>query len=37
MNIQEGVIKFNYEWKKKPLPANLNIGKLISTNFTLTD
>jgi len=30
MNVQEGVIKFNYDWKKKPLPANLDISNLIS-------
>ena len=28
--MNEGVIKFNYDWKKKPLPANLHISKLIS-------
>lgn len=28
--MKEGVIKFNYDWKKKPLPAYLNISKLIS-------
>ena len=28
--MNEGVIKFNYDWKKKPLPANLNISKLVS-------
>jgi len=28
--MNEGVIKFTYDWKKKPLPANLNISKLIS-------
>lgn len=27
--MNEGVIKFNYDWKKKPLPAPLNIVKLI--------
>lgn len=30
MNNQEGVIKFNYEWKKKSLPSSLNIRELIS-------
>lgn len=30
MNKQEGVIKFKYKWKKKPLPSSLNIHELIS-------
>lgn len=29
MSKQEGVIKFNYEWKSKPLPSSLNISELI--------
>ena len=28
--MNEGVIKFNYDWKKKPLPASLNISELVS-------
>jgi ribulose-5-phosphate 4-epimerase/fuculose-1-phosphate aldolase len=27
--MDEGVIKFNYDWKKKSLPASINISKLI--------
>lgn len=29
MNKQEGVIKFNYKWEKKPLPPSLDIHELI--------
>jgi len=28
--MNEGVIKFNYKWIKKPLPDTLNIGKLVT-------
>jgi ribulose-5-phosphate 4-epimerase/fuculose-1-phosphate aldolase len=27
--MNEGVIKFNYDWEKKPLPASIKISKLI--------
>ncbi|MCX6158741.1 MAG: class II aldolase/adducin family protein [Ignavibacteriae bacterium] len=27
--MKEGVIKFNYDWKKKALPASLDIGELV--------
>ena len=30
MNEQEGVIKFNYKWEKKPLPSSLDIHELVS-------
>ena len=30
MNPHEGVIKFKFDWKKKPLPRSLDISELIS-------
>jgi L-ribulose-5-phosphate 4-epimerase len=28
--MKEGIIKFSYKWKKKPLPESLNLSELIS-------
>ena len=35
--MKEGVIKFNYDWKKKPLPASLDIGELVKYRNKLRD
>jgi len=35
--MKEGVIKFSYDWKKKPLPASLDIGELVKYRNKLRD
>ncbi len=35
--MKEGVIKFSYDWKKKPLPASLDIGELVKHRNKLRD